>query len=257
MKIPFDQYTLRARFQPALLTVLPLGVLLSIWMPGDSLATGGLSGLIGTGGGTALLAQVGRDRGSKKQSALWESWGGPPTTRLLRFRDSSNRVILTRWRAKLEKLLGRELPTAEEEAQDPVGADQQYEAAVNFLREATRDAYKFPLVFAENVNYGFRRNLWGLKPYGLVLAALATAASWGLFLLSAGLPTAESWLDTVVMNPDGITITRLVGSAFNTAAIAVWLFFITPGWVRIPAEAYAQRLLGSLYKLESTTPNGV
>ena len=250
MKIPFDQYTWKARIQPALLTVLPLGVLLFIWMPGDSLATGGLSGIIGTGGGTALLAQIGRDRGSKKQSALWESWEGPPTTRLLRFRDSPNKVILTRWRARLEGLLGQALPTEEEEARDPCGADQQYEAAVSFLREATRDTSMFSLVFAENVNYGFRRNLWGLKPYGFALAALATAASWGLFLLSAGLPTAEPWLDTVVMSPDAVTVTRLAGSVLNTTAVGVWLFIITPGWVRIAAEAYAQRLLGALDTLE-------
>ncbi len=254
MKTPFDQYTLKARLRPALLAALPLGVFLLIWTQDDSLATGGLAGIIGAGGGTALLAQIGRDRGSKKQSALWESWGGPPTTRLLRFQDSSNKVILTRWRAKLEQLLGQGLPSAEEEARDPESADQHYEAAASFLREATRDSSKFPLVFAENVNYGFRRNLWGLKPYGLALAAVATAASWVLFILSTGLPTAESWLDTVIMNPDRVTATRLVGSVFNTTAVALWLFFITPGWVRIAAEAYAQRLLGALDRLESTIP---
>ena len=215
-------------------------------MPGDSLPTGGLLGIISTGGGTALLAQIGRDRGSKKQSALWAGWGGSPTTRLLRFQDSRNRVILTRWRAKLERLWGQALPTEEEEARDPAGADQQYEAAISFLREATRDTSKFPLVFAENVNYGIRRNLWGLKPYGVVVAALASVAAWSLFLLSAGLPTAEPWLDTVVTNPEGATITRLVGSLFNTTAVAVWLFVITPAWVRTAAEAYAQRLLGAV-----------
>ncbi len=162
--------------------------------------------------------------------------------------------MLTRWRAKLGELLGQSLPTEEEEVRDPVGADQHYEAAVSFLREATRDTSKFPLVLAENVNYGFRRNLWGLKPYGLAFAVLATAASWGLSLLSAGLPTAEPWLDTVVMNPEAVTVTRLAGSVFNTTAVIVWLFIITPGWVRIAAEAYAQRLLGALDRLESTIP---
>ena len=172
--------------------------------------------------------------------------GGSPTTRLLRFRESPNRVILTRRRAKLEGLLRQALPTEEEEAQDPACADQLYEAAVSFLREVTRDTSKFPLVFAENVNYGFRRNLWGLKPYGLAFAVLAAVASWGLFLSSVGLPTAESWVDNIVKDPDGVTVTRLVGSMFNTTAVAVWLFVITPGWVRIAAEAYAQRLLGTI-----------
>ena len=234
--------------------MLPLGILLFIWMPGDSLPTGGLLGIVSTGGGTALLAQIGRDRGRKKQSALWKSWGGSPTIQLLRFRDSPNQVMLARWRAKLTGLWGQVLPTAEEEARDPTAADQQYEAAASFLREATRDTSRFPLVFAENVNYGFRRNLWGLKPYGFVFAILAAAASWGLFLLSAGLPTAEPWLDTVVTDPSGAIITRLAGSVLNTAAVVLWVFFITSGWVRTAAEAYAQRLLGALDTLDSATP---
>ncbi len=254
MKAPFDQYTFKARIQPALLAVLPLGVLLSIWMPGDSLPAGGLLGLISTGGGTALLAQIGRDRGRKEQPALWKSWGGSPTTQLLRFRDSPNQVMLTRWRAKLEELWKQALPTKEEEARDPIGADQQYEAAVSFLREATRDTSKFPLVFAENVNYGFRRNLWGLKPYGLVFAMLAAIASWGLLFSSLGLPPTESWVDDVIVNPGGATVTRLVGALLNTSAVAVWLFIITPGWVRIPADAYAQRILSTLDTLGSTNP---
>ena len=246
MKIPFDQYTLKARIQPAFWTVLPLGILLSMWLPGDSLPAGGLLGIISTGGGMTLLAQIGRDQGRKKQPALWASWGGSPTTRLLRFRDSPNKFILSRRRAKIENLFGHRLPNEEEEAEDPAGADQQYEAAVSFLLEATRNTSKFPLVFAENINYGFRRNLWGLKPYGLIFAVLAATASWSLFLSSVGFPPAESWLDNVVRNPDGVTITRLVGSIFNTAVIAVWFLVITPEWVRTTAEAYAQRLLGTV-----------
>ena len=101
-------------------------------------------------------------------------------------------------------------------------------------------------MFAENINYGFRRNLWGLKPYGLIFAILAAIASWGLFFSSVGFPPAESWLDNVVRNPDGVTITRLVGSLFNTVVIAVWFLVITPEWVRTTAEAYAQRLLASV-----------
>ena len=142
------------------------------------------------------------------------------------------------------------LPTEEEETEDPTGADQQYDAAVNFLREATRDRSKFPLVFAENVNYGFRRNLWGLKPFGLSIALLAAIGSWGFFVSSAGLPPGESWLDGVTRNADGATITRLVSSMLNTLAIAVWVLVIRPEWVRTVGEAYAERLLNAVNTLD-------
>ena len=127
-----------------------------------------------------------------------------------------------------------------------LGADQHYEVAISFLREITRDTSKFPLVLAENINYGFRRNLWGLKAYGLVIAILAAIASWGFFLSSAGFPWVESWVDNVIANADGITTTRLIGSICNTSAIVIWFLVITPKWVRNTAEAYAECLLGAI-----------
>jgi hypothetical protein len=42
----------------------------------------------------------------------------------------------------------------------------------NWLRENTRDAKKFPLVSGENINYGFHRNLLGLRIPGFYLNAL-------------------------------------------------------------------------------------
>jgi hypothetical protein len=44
----------------------------------------------------------------------------------------------------------------------------------------TRDAKKFPLLFDENVGYGFRRNLFGLKRPALTLNAMVVAICAGL-----------------------------------------------------------------------------
>ena len=82
--MPFaDLYTFRARVQPALTVVLPLGFLLFAILPGYHLFVVALFGLLSTAGGTAVLAQFGRDRGREKQRELWAGWGGAPTTRLL------------------------------------------------------------------------------------------------------------------------------------------------------------------------------
>ena len=247
----FDNYTVRARIQPIFLVMVPLGIFLFVLMPGDSMPIGALLGIIVTGGGTALLAQIARDRGSNKQPALWDKWGGAPTTRLLRFRDSPNKVTLGHWRAKLEQLTGNRLPTEEEEVEDPIVADQHYESAIYVLRNATYNATKFPLVFAENVNYGFRRNLWGMKPYGIVISILAMTCSWG-FSLSTVNFIAESWSFNLIANPDAIFLMRVTGSIVITVIAAIWLFVIKPQWVRTPAEAYAQRLLGTLDALDPT-----
>ena len=247
----FDNYTAKARIQPILLVMVPLGILLFVLMPGDSLPIDALLGVIVIGGGTSLFSQIARDRGSNKQPALWRSWGGAPTTRLLRVRESPNRITLTHWRSKLEKLTGDRLPTEVEELEDPVAADQHYESAVHVLRNATYDAKKFPLVFAENVNYGFRRNLWGMKPYGIIISVLAMTCSWGISISSV-YPIVESELFNLVKNPDVILLMRLTGTIFNTAIAAIWLFAIRPQWVRIAAEAYALQLLGALDTLVPT-----
>ncbi len=251
MRTAFDHYTITARILPALFATAPLGVLLFVWMPGESFAGAGLLASIGTAGGLALLAQLGRDQGKRKEAELWTRWGGTPTTRLLRFRDSPNRIVLNQWRTKLETAIGHRLPSEEEEAADPLGADQHYEAAINFLLEATRDRSTFPLVFAENVNYGCRRNLWGLKPWGILVALSGAVGAWSFFLYSAGIPPGDSWLEVLVRNPDEATITRLVGAVANTVAIGIWLRIVTPEWVRTAAEAYAQRLLSAVNTLDA------
>lgn len=61
----------------------------------------------------------------------------------------------------------------EQEQADPTAADHSYAAAVAVLREATRDTNRYPLVFAENVSYGFRRNCWAIRPFGIVTSSLA------------------------------------------------------------------------------------
>lgn len=230
-----------------LLTILPIGVALLGWLPNDSLIQGGVLGIVAAGGGTALLAQIARDRGRRKQAELWVSWGGPPTTSQLRFRGTKNETHFLTVRAQLEQLFGDALPTEEEEAKDPAGADQRYEAVVARLREATRDTKRFPLVLAENINYGFRRNLWGLKPIGVTLAIVAAACSWALFFMAIALPLAN--LRELFLNPDIVFVTRLMGAVLNTFASVMWLQIVKPSWVRTTAEAYAERLFGSLESL--------
>jgi hypothetical protein len=66
--------------------------------------------------------------------------------------------MLARRHAKLKKAMRNvKLPTAQQEASDPAGADLIYEACSTFLRDRMPSE---KLVFAENCNYGMRRNLW-------------------------------------------------------------------------------------------------
>lgn len=67
-------------------------------------------------------------------------------------------------------MLGDRLPTQAEELADPGAVDERYDDSVARLRGLTRNNRKFRLLFSENINYGLRRNLLGLKPIGVAVA---------------------------------------------------------------------------------------
>jgi hypothetical protein len=228
-----DTYARRARLQPVLLTTLPLGLATLAWFPAGANVAGLAWGILVWCGGATLLAQLGRGSGKRREHALFQAWGGTPTTKMLRHATASNKVVLERRHRALEQLLRDiALPTADDEAADPAGADAKYEACVAFLREHTRDRERYPLIFDENCSYGFRRNLWGLKPLGLTFAMISFLAIELLIIWS---------------RETGRTVPSAAFAGGLLAAVFVmgWLFVVTPQWVRVAAEAYAERLLAA------------
>ena len=246
-----DPYTFRARIQPALITVLPLGLLVMAILSEQPLLVTALFGVLGAAvGGTVLVACLGRNRGYRKQPELWERWGGQPTVRFLRHRRTpGDDELPPGQRQQIESWTGTPLPTRQEEELWPEWADEVYKQAVSLLIAATRDATTFPLVLAENINYGFRRNLWGLKPYGVGIAAIVAV----FFLIQLPLivwrrPWPDPWWDTLV-NPDIVVTTRIVLALVDVALLAFWLLWINPSWVKAADDEYAKRLLESGWML--------
>ena len=247
-----DLYTLRARVQPTIMVALPVIFAVYALLPDYVLFVTAFFGLLGVAGGNDIVAHVGRERGYKKQDSLWASWDGPPTTRLLRHRRLPGDITLAlESRQQFEEWLDYALPTKEEEEADPIAADEKYKNAIGSLLEATRDTPKFPLVFAENANYGFRRNLWGLRPIGTPIAVVLVVVSWTLLLLTIwGRPWPDPWWDVFVNFDSRALIWILVGSA-NTTIAAVWIFLVKPPWVKIAADTYAKQLMRSVQTLRS------
>jgi len=232
-----SSYSARARLQPALLAAFPLSALsVAIFVAKPSwwsslIAVGGASGV------STLAAQVARAAGRSREPELWERWGGPPTSSALRHRSATNPVQLHRYHAAIKRILGITLPTAEEEATDPVKADLEYETAVKGLIERTREPDKFPVVFEELCSYGFRRNLFGLREAALAACLFsAIGSALGVFLASSG-------------SHDLLPEPFVVVLALDVAeALFMWRA-VTPEWVRDPSETYAKALLGATEKM--------
>jgi hypothetical protein len=225
-----DTYTRRARLQPALLAVIPIGIAVLTWFPKGLTEWGVFAGLLASAGGTALLARVARIRGKKLEPKLFELWGGKPTTIALRHRSAANPVLLERRHAQLSRIAsGIHVPRAVEEKVDPRSADAAYDACVAVLVERTRDRKRFPLLFEENCNYGFWRNLWGLRPIGIASSVL------GIFSI-AFLTYRHSF---------ALDLRAAVGGSIDLIFLFGWLFFIRQHLVRMAAVSYSDRLLGA------------
>lgn len=179
----FDHYSRRARVYPALIAVAP-GIaalmILFTWQGvtvTSSVASAGLLVIF------YAMSDLARQRGKRLEPRLYQRVGGMPSTRMLRRNDTTfDETAKERYRAFLADKLGRTVPTAEEEAADAKTADGFYDAGSAWLRENTRDAKVFDILFYEQIAYGFRRNLLGLKwpaaTLNLVIVAIGVAQLW-------------------------------------------------------------------------------
>jgi len=224
----FDLYSLRARLQPALLTLLPAAIGVFAWTGPGVKWQSALWTLFGTAGGTYFLAILARNFGKQIEPGLWLSWGGAPTTQMLRHRGPANTVMRERWHKTLSKLLGRQFPSVQEEAANPSSADNIYDAAVKLQISKTRDTKKHHLLFKENIQYGFCRNLFAMRTTGIIITffGMVVSCAAGVWDVHSGAPRIAPWVCT----------------AADALFLYWWVFTIKADWVRVPAFAYAERL---------------
>jgi hypothetical protein len=181
--------------------------------------------LLFSAGFTFFLANVARNWGKSIEEKLRKSWGGFPATQLLRHSGPANPDLRERWYKQLSKLLGKPLPTAEEERQDPARADEVYEAVTRLLINKTQDLRIYPFIYRENVNYGFCRNLYPLRTLaiGIALLGLSVSICAGFWFLRAGEIDYFAWACAAVCG----------------ALLLWWIFAVNSVWVKVPAMNYA------------------
>ena len=225
-----DEYTVKARVFPAFLAIFPIGICAAQFIGFGSALVAGCSAFGGTALLSFVLAQWSRDSGKSKERALYELWGGKPTTAYLRHRDTTvGSALKQRRHRRLERLAtDLVLPSVRAEEENPMEADDRYEAATKILIQRTRDKEKYHVLFQELIDYGFRRNVWGLKmiALGLLLAC---------FLFSG----------TLLLLRYRISYNALTMGSFVLLA-GWWFFVITPTWVNRAARCYAERLFDAL-----------
>jgi hypothetical protein len=236
----FDAYSRRARLLPGAIVVLPVTLFAVVLITAKPAWWTAAASVVGASGLTYFGTQLIRSFGTSAQAELWQSWGGPPSTALLRFAGAANATQVSRWHRLLAELCPDEhVPNQDEENADTASADAAYGTLVSILIARTRDRKQFGRIFDENCQYGFRRNLYGCRPIGLYFAA-------GSFLVVAALVIARltGW-------HHGPVVGIVVVGVFDVLMWSSLKWIVTPGWVREAANAYAARLIESIEILKA------
>lgn len=229
-----NKYELKARVYPSTITLLPI-VIVGLYFSIDYQNVYSLIGGLGlTTILTFVLGQLGRDRGKKSEKGLWKEWDGTPTTQILRY---SNKTLTKYLKKDIHAKMANSTGIGSEdmkslERKNPEKADDIYETWCHKLRSLTRDTTKYKLLFNENINYGFRRNLWGLKAPALVFIAVGVI----IILLS------EYYSNGLEFN---LTSAAVISLSLLGVLLIFWVFIVKKSWIKTVAFAYAKRLVES------------
>lgn len=241
-----DPYERKARIIPGLLTVLPVLLpILCIYGPKHPILTSVITLLAGCGA-IFGLGSVARGLGKALEEKLIREWGGMPTTICLRHRDQFlDGYTKQRYRDLIKSKLDISMPTAEEETSNPSQADDIYLGVGRRLRELTRDNKS--LLFKENINYGFHRNMTGMKYVGIVTSLIGIFFS----LVSANVLQFDpfEFHPSNVLNPG---LAAIITFAVSVALLLAWLFYFNNAAIRRIGFVYAERLFECLTKLPTT-----
>ena len=177
-----------------------------------------------------------REDSWKEGSAMpLRQMGGEPTTRWLSHSDEHlDPMTKSRYHTFLASQIPDWIaPTPEDESASPKASEVAYESAVRWLQERIGNSPRHSLVFKENVSYGFRRNLYGLKSPGLAIAGVCTAANV-VVLLIPGLVTVG----------EPITAASL-SLLLCLLSLCAWIWIVREPWVKDAGDGYARALLAT------------
>lgn len=249
MKLIFDAYSRQARLYPALLTLLPaaatIGALWPVVLTPTTLH--GVAGIAIACGMLYGLASFARSRGKRTEKRLLASWGAWPTTIWLRHGSTFVQPpTLVRYHQFLQAHVpGWVLPTKADEQADLAKADSYYASAIEWLKEQCRGK-DFPLVEKENAEYGFRRNLRGLRLIGITVCLVGIATAIAILEYRFGYSqTASGFFHPRylwnLLNQSAASAAVLL----NLLGLLGWGAIVNDEWVREAADQYARALLAN------------
>ena len=195
-----DEYARRARYLPGMLMLAPVGIVVAAAGWQDARMVTIIVGAAVTIGLPVVLESFVRQQGlAFEVTELAGSDGRWMTTQMMwpladtaaeTVRNAENRRVV-------ETVIARQLPAEILPGEDAAVA-ATLDGAIAEIRSLTRDASTYPILKAENSEYGMWRNLRGVRVFGRVTAAVCAITSLVLIAASASDRVTSSAAELVV-----------------------------------------------------------
>lgn len=224
----FDAYNLRVRFSVGLILITPIIFSIYLLVPNASNFSFTTIILILCFGLCNFMMSQSRYLGRKSSSKCFP--GLMPAQQMLMPEDNSLDPITKK---RYQKFFSSRLKNLSF-SKDVSTAENSSKSAINWLISQTRDVEKFPLIKEESINFGFAKNLYGLKTLGTIISAFLT-------ILEVGITIAKFYLKFGYVEYSDLIASSIVSCAFTL----LWIFLITKGWVKDAGYRYARTLLSA------------
>lgn len=213
MKFIFDSYEWRARIAPAVIVSLPVFITLTSCFSWPTPQIGKV--LSGSMWFAVLLVLtiIIRNAGNKIEPKLWESWGGPPSTIVIRWNDDYiSKDIKIQIHKAVNYYLDLPMPSENEERNNKQYADKMIDQVFMRVRSIIREKDPKGIWSVENAYYGLQRNLFGSRKIWIIFSILGIIIN-GFFY----------WL-----KKKDILIAGLIGN------VIILILSIHVGWIVLP-----------------------
>ena len=233
-----DEYERRARFLPGVLTVIPLFPTLLTAGSGILDLKTLLLGGVGIGAVVSVgLSHLASAMGNRIQLILWPQWPhDSPTNRWLHPSENETSGQQKRiWYRAIKRLVSIDIQAA-------IDSGESIETTINDAVVALRHLFngeeKAERLRRSNLDYGFARNLVGLR------------SVWGSFLV---LSTAVTWLAHWTSSKGSLEMA--VVSTVLAIVLLPCAIYVLPSYVRIKAQYYAESFFGTLTAVDENASN--
>ncbi|MDO4648657.1 MAG: hypothetical protein Q4B26_08395 [Eubacteriales bacterium] len=224
----YDTYNLRVRISVGFIVMAPLILSIYLLIPGTRDISFTAILLLIAFGMCNLMISLSRHLGRKALNKCFT--GLLPAQQMLLPNDKSLDNITKK---RYHKFLSSKVKNLTF-AKDAENLTSSCSSAVNWLISQTRDANKFPLIKEESINFGFVKNLYGLKPIGVVISLFLTVVEGAALIVKF-----KYGLDMVEYP------TIIAATTISLAFFLLWICTINKALVIDSGKKYARALLSA------------